>query len=94
MLTMKHRLTAAITVYVTADLETEGDDTQVGLVSANHSVMGGVFQLDGSAGETQQVWRDAVALSASKLALRHVLDKLDGKLEEKPPETTQPGARA
>lgn len=89
------RLSLSITLFVTADLTTEGDSTNVGLVSVNNSIMGGVSPIGGEPmPETTEKWREAITRSATKLGLKHMLNELEGAHEEAPPTFNQPGADA
>ncbi len=94
-MTDKRRLTMAVTIYVTADLKTDGDDTNVGLVSAQHNLMGGLITIEGvPAEDTTPAWREAVASSSAKLALQYTIEKLNGLHTEPVPVVNSPGADA
>ena len=91
----KRRLSLAVTLFVTADLSTEGIDTSVGLVSVNNSFMGGVSPMSGDPmPETTEKWREAVTRSATKLALKHMLNEIAGEHKDPIPALNQPGADA
>ena len=94
-MTDKRRLSLAITLYVTADLTTEGLDTSVGLVAVNHSVMGGLTPIGGDpVPETTEKWRNKVTESAARLALKHMLNEFNGEHAEPTPVVNSPGADA
>lgn len=92
-MTDKRRMTIAITVFVTADLTTNGDSTHVAVMSAEHNVMGSILPI-GEVPETTEPWRARMALEGAKLALSYVQDKMNGAHEGKVPVLTQPGADA
>lgn len=90
-MTDKRRLTLAVTVYVTADVEVDSNKggAMLELVHVDHSIMGGMLPLDPAAVMLPQEDRDKVAKHGAVLALQYVLDKYAGKHDEKPPEITQ-----
>lgn len=91
----KRRLSIAVTLFITADLTTEGDNTNVGLVDVSHNIMGGVSPIGQDVvPETTQMWKEAVTNSATKLGLKHLLDEMKGEHTVPPPATNQPGADA
>mgnify|MGYP001606353724 CR=1 FL=1 len=94
-MTDKRRLTLAITLYVTADLSTEGIDTSVGLVAVSHNIMGGLTPMGvDSVPETTEKWRNKVTESATRLALKHMVNEFSGEHAEPAPVVNSPGADA
>lgn len=89
----KRRMTVAVTLLVTGDIESEDGHNNVTVKAVTHSMMGSILPV-GEVPATAEEWKEAIMVALSKHGAQYFIDELDGKHEEPPPVTTQKGADA
>lgn len=88
-MTDRRRLTATITILVTADLISEDDSTNINVLGVSHNVMGSVMPV-GDAPDTTEAWREAMATAAVKHGMQYLLNEMAGEHQTPPPKTNMP----
>ncbi len=94
-MTDKRRMTVAVTLLITADIESEENTSEVTVKAVTHTMMGSVLPVgEPSPPPTSEAWRESLMTVISKHGAQYFLDELNGEHAEPPPELTQKGADA
>lgn len=87
---MKRQMMTTVTLQllVELDIDLDAQQTRVGVLDANYSVLGKILKDDTGVGLSKE-HANAVGLESTKLGAQWLIDKLSGKLEEPVPVVNQ-----
>ena len=83
-MTDKRRMTVAVNLLITADIESEDGVNNVTIKAVTHNVMGSMLPI-GDAPATTEEWREMMAGAAAKHGAQWLINELNGEHAEAPP---------
>lgn len=92
---MNRKMNVVLTLMLNADVDVDSEGTtDVTLRNVGNTVMASMIFPPGDDATVTAEYKNTVASAIVKGGLRFMLNEVDGKHAERPPEVTQPGASA